>query len=291
MKFALYLGCNIPARVKQYEVSARAVLDRLAVEVVDLPEFKCCGYPIRNVDFKLYLMFSARNLALAERQGLDMLTLCKCCYGSLKKAAHLLKEDTSLRNEVNAFLAEEGLAVNGTIAVKHFLSVLYHDIGLPALKEKITRTFKDLKIATHYGCHALRPSDIMQFDNPVAPVVFDELVAATGSKSIDWATRLECCGAPLLGINDDLSMDLTARKLADAKQAGAHYLSVACPYCQMQFDTVQQMMISTREADDHLPAILYPQLLGLAMGIDRRALGIDMNKMDISGIEAYFVQE
>ena len=291
MKFALYLGCNIPARVKQYEVSARAVLDRLAVEAVDLPEFKCCGYPIRNVDFKLYLMLSARNLALAERQGLDMLTLCKCCFGSLKKAAHLLKEDTAIRNEVNAFLAKEGLAVNGTIEVKHFLSVLYHDIGLPALKEKITRTFKDLKIATHYGCHALRPSEIMQFDNPVAPVVFDELVAVTGSKSIDWATRLECCGAPLLGINDELSMDLTARKLADAKAAGAHYLSVACPYCQMQFDTVQQMLISTRNAADRLPAILYPQLLGLAMGIDRRTLGIEMNKMDISGIEAYFVQE
>lgn len=291
MKFSLYLGCNIPARVKQYESSARAVLDRLAVEVVDLPEFKCCGYPLRNVDFKMYLLFSARNLALAERQGLDMLTLCKCCFGSLKKAAHLLKEDAAVRNEVNAVLAKEGLAFNGTIAVKHFLSVLYHDIGLPALKKKITRTFKDLKIATHYGCHALRPSDIMQFDNPVAPAVFDELVAVTGSKSIDWTTKLECCGAPLLGINDDLSMDLTARKLADAKQAGAHYLSVACPYCLMQFDTVQQMLISTRDADYHLPAILYPQLLGLAMGIDRRALGIEMNKMDISGIEAYFVQE
>jgi heterodisulfide reductase subunit B len=291
MKFALYLGCNIPARVKQYELSARAVLDRLSVEVVDLPEFKCCGYPIRNVDFKLYLMFSARNLALAERQGLDMLTLCKCCFGSLKKAAYLLKEDTALRNEVNAFLAKEGLALNGTIAVKHFLSVLYHDIGLPALKEKITRTYTGLNIATHYGCHALRPSDIMQFDNPVAPVVFDELVAVTGSKSIDWTTKLECCGAPLLGINDELSTDLAARKLAGAKEAGAHYLSVACPYCQMQFDTVQQMMISSRDVDNRLPAILYPQLLGLAMGIDRRALGIDMNKIDISGIEAYFVQE
>ena len=289
MKFALFLGCNIPARVKQYESSARAVLNSLAVEVVDLREFKCCGYPIRNVDFKMYLMFSARNLALAERQGLDVMTLCKCCYGSLKKAAHLIKTDAAIRKEVNAFLAEEGLAFNGSIAVKHFLSVLYHDVGLPALKEKTTRTFKDLKIATHYGCHALRPSDIMQFDNPVAPVVFDELVAITGGKSIDWPTKLECCGAPLLGINDDLSMDLTARKLADGKQAGADYLCTACPYCQMQFDTVQQMIVSARGADYQLPAILYPQLLGLVMGIDRRALGIEMNKMDISGIETFLV--
>jgi len=289
MKFALFLGCNIPARVQQYESSARAVLSRLAVEVADLPEFKCCGYPIRNYDFKMYLLFSARNLALAERQGLDMLTLCQCCFGSLKKAAHVLKTDTALRDEVNAVLAKEGLAFNGSIAVKHFLSLLYYDVGISALQEKMTRTFKELKIATHYGCHALRPGDIMQFDNPAAPVIFDELVAVTGSKSIEWAAKLECCGAPLLGVNDDLSMDLAAKKLADGKGAGANYLCVACPYCQMQFDTVQEMIVSARGADYHLPAILYPQLLGLAMGIERRALGIEMNKMDISGIEAFLV--
>ena len=291
MKFALFLGCQIPARVKQYESSARAVLDRLAVEVADLPEFKCCGYPLRNIDFKTYLMFSARNLALAERQGLDMLTLCKCCFGSLKKAVHVLKTDAAARDEINAFLATEGLAFHGSISVKHFLSLLYHDIGLPALKEKITRAFKELKIATHYGCHALRPSDIMQFDNPAAPVVFDELVAATGSKSIDWPTKLECCGAPLLGVNDELSMDLTARKLADAKGAGATYLCVACPYCHMQFDAVQEAIVAARGADYQLPAILYPQLLGLSMGIDRRVLGLGTNTMDIRGVEAYLVQE
>jgi len=289
MKYALFLGCNISARVQQYESSARAVLDRCGVEVTDLREFKCCGYPIRNIDFKMYLMFSARNLALAEREGLDTLTLCKCCYGSLKKAAHVLKTDAALRNEVNAFLAKEGLAYTGTIAVKHFLEVLYHEIGLPALKEKITRSFKDLKIATHYGCHALRPSDIMAFDNPVAPVIFDELVAVTGGNSINWPLKLECCGAPLLGIQDELSMDLTARKLADGKGAGADYLCVACPYCQMQFDAVQKMIVDERGADYRLPAILYPQLLGLAMGIDRRFLGIEMNKMNISGIEAFLV--
>ncbi len=289
MKYALFLGCNIPARVQQYESSARAVLDRCGVEVKDLREFKCCGYPIRNIDFKMYLIFAARNLALAEKEGLDLLALCKCCYGSLKKAAHVLATDKGLRDEVSAFLEKEGLTFNGTAAVKHFLPLLYHDVGLTALKEKITRSFKDLKIAPHYGCHALRPSEIMQFDNPVAPVIFDELVAATGAQSVSWPLKLECCGAPLLGIQDDLSMDLTARKLADGKNAGADYLCSACPYCQMQFDTVQKMMIETRTNTPQLPSILYPQLLGLAMGIDRRLLGIEMNKIDISGIEAFLV--
>lgn len=287
MKFALFLGCNIPARVQQYDMSARAVLDILNVDLVDIREFNCCGYPIRNTDFETFVLFSARNLALAEKQGLNILTLCKCCYGSLKKAEHLMKEDNSLRDEINVLLAKEGLEYRGTIEVRHFLSVLHKEIGIPALKEKVKNGFKDLKIATHYGCHALRPSDITQFDNPVAPVLFDQLVELTGAKSIDWQLKLECCGAPLLGVNDDLSMDLAEKKLSDGKQSGADYLCVACPYCQLQFDTVQQMMSSVRGTDHQLPSILFPQLLGLVMGIDGKALGIQMNQIDISRIEDF----
>jgi len=287
MKFALFLGCNIPARVQQYDMSARAVLDKLDVDLVDIREFNCCGYPVRNTDFETFVLFSARNLALAEKQGLDIVTLCKCCYGSLKKAEHLMKEDNSLRDETNVLLAKEGLEYRGTIEVRHFLSVLHKEIGIPALKEKVENGFKDLKIATHYGCHALRPSDITQFDNPVAPVLFDQLVELTGAKSIDWQLKLECCGAPLLGVNDDLSMDLAEKKLSDGKQSGADYLCVACPYCQLQFDTVQQMMSSVRGTDHQLPSILFPQLLGLVMGIDGKALGIQMNQIDISRIEDF----
>ncbi|MBW1700979.1 MAG: CoB--CoM heterodisulfide reductase iron-sulfur subunit B family protein [Deltaproteobacteria bacterium] len=287
MKFALFLGCNIPARVQQYDMSARAVLDILNVDLVDIREFNCCGYPIRNTDFATFVLFSARNLALAEKQDLDIVTLCKCCYGSLKKAEHLMKEDNSLRDEINGLLAKEGLEYRGTIEVRHFLSVLHKEIGIPALKEKVKNGFKDLKIATHYGCHALRPSDITQFDNPVAPVLFDQLVELTGAKSIDWQLKLECCGAPLLGVNDDLSMDLAEKKLSDGKQSGADYLCVACPYCQLQFDTVQQMMSSVRGTDHQLPSILFPQLLGLVMGINGKALGIQMNQIDISRIEDF----
>ncbi|WP_435546916.1 CoB--CoM heterodisulfide reductase iron-sulfur subunit B family protein [Desulfobacterium sp. N47] len=289
MKFALFLGCNIPVRVSQYELSARAVLDKLGVEVVDIREFKCCGNPIRNTDNRTFVLMAARNLALAEKQGLDMMVLCKCCFGSLKKAVHLMKQNSGLKEEVNAFLAEEGLKYSGTLKVKHFLSVLYHDIGISTLKEKVSRTFKSIKIAPHYGCHALRPSDITEFDDPVAPVLFDELVSATGAQSIDWPLKLECCGAPLLGINDRLSMDLTGKKLADAKRAGADYLCVACPFCQMQFGRVQKMMTASNDINNCLLSILYPQLIGLAMGIGGNALGINMNIPDISSIESFLL--
>lgn len=285
MKYALFLGCNIPARVQQYELSARAVLQQLGVQLADIREFNCCGNPIRNTDSQTFIYLAARNLALAAQQGLNMLVLCKCCFGSLKKADHLINQNASINEEVNYLLAKEGLKYSGGIEVKHFLSVLYHDIGLKVLKENITRPFKDLKIATHYGCHALRPSDITRFDNPVAPVLFDELVTLAGCKSIDWPLKLECCGAPLLGVNDETSMDLTEKKLADGRQSGADYLCVACPYCQMQFDSVQQLMASRRGTNHQLPSVLYPQLIGLAMGIDKRALGLSMNMIDISAIE------
>jgi heterodisulfide reductase subunit B len=287
MKFALFIGCTIPRRVQHYELSARAVIGKLGIDVVDIRDFNCCGYPLKNSDFKTFVLFSARNLALAERQGLNVMTLCKCCFGSLKKVNHLMKEDASLRRETNALLAKEGLAYKGSLEVTHFLSVLHKQIGITALKEQISRPFKDLKIATHYGCHALRPSDIMQFDNAVAPVLFDQLVETTGAKSIDWPLKLECCGAPLMGVNDELSMDLTERKLTDGKESGADYLCVSCPWCQVQFDSVQEMMTPVGSTNHRLPSILYPQLLGLAMGINGETLGIRMNKIDISGIEGF----
>lgn len=285
MRFALFLGCQIPIRLKQYEASSRAILERLGVGLVDIEEFNCCGYPLRNIEFKAFLLSSVRNLALAEKKKLNIMTLCQCCYGSLKKADFLLKENDSLRKEVNAILEREGLPYEGKVEVKHLLSVLHQEVGVEAIKEKIAKTFKGLKIAAHYGCHALRPSQVVGFDNSVEPSIFDQLVEATGAESISWPMRLECCGAPLWGINDELSMDLTLKKLNDGKESGAEYLCVACPYCHLQFDAVQKKIIAQRGVDHLLPSILYPQLLGLSMGIDSETLGLKMNEISIREIE------
>jgi len=269
MKFSLFLGCNIPARVQQYESSARAVLAELGIEIIDNPKFKCCGNPIRNTDKQTFILMAARNLALAEQQGQNMMVLCKCCFGALKNAAFLLAKNTLILENVNTFLSKENLSYTGKVEVKHFLSVLYHEIGIDAIKQKIREPVAEIKIATHYGCHALRPSEVTQFDNPVAPVIFDELVRVTGAKSIEWPLKLECCGAPLLGVNDDLSIEITKKKIAAGIQAGANYLCAACPYCQMQFDHVQQIMSSDPDSKQHLSSIIYPRLLEQAMGIGK----------------------
>jgi heterodisulfide reductase subunit B len=291
MKFALFLGCNIPARLTQYESSARAVLGELGVGLADIKAFNCCGYPVRNIDFKSFLLSSARNLALAEKENLDVISLCKCCYGSLKKADHLMKEDVSWREAINRMLEKEGLSYRGDIQVKHLLSVLFHDVGLGAIKDKINRSFDGLRVAAQYGCHVLRPSKVVNFDDPVAPTIFDQLVKLTGAQSVDWPMRLECCGAPLWGINDELSMDLTEKKLMAGKESDAECICTACAYCQIQFDTVQKIMHSSRGTNHQLPAILYPQLLGLCMGIDRESLGLGYHQLPVKDLEDFFARK
>jgi heterodisulfide reductase subunit B len=290
MKFALFLGCTIPARLPQYETSSRKVLETFGVEVVDIREFNCCGYPIRNTDYKAAILASARNIALAEREGLAMLVLCQCGFGMLKHADFHLKRNPKLKDEINRLLQKEGLTYTGGVAINHLFSVLSHDVGIEAIKAKVKRPFQNLKIATHYGCHALRPSEVTQFDDPVNPRLFDDLVEATGAESIAWQARLDCCGAPLFGVNDELSMDLLDKKVTNARESGAAYLCVGCPYCHIQFDTVQTMLRKERGGNHLLPAILYPQLLGLSLGMEGHDLGLGLNRIDITSIERFLTQ-
>ena len=202
-----------------------------------------------------------------------------------------MKEHPSLRKEMNTILRKEGLRYEGEIKIEHLLQVLYHEIRIERIKEKVEKTFRGLNIAAQYGCHILRPSQVVQFDDPVAPSIFDQLVEVTGAESIDYPMRLECCGAPLWGVNDELSMDLTLKKLTDGKQSGAAYLCAACPYCHLQFDTVQKMILSQRSMNHALPSILYPQLLGLSMGIGSEVLGLKMNQVPIMDIEKLLTEK
>jgi len=291
MKYAIFIGCQISSRVTQYEMAAREVLNKLGIELVDVRQFNCCGYPMRDTDFKAFLLSSSRNIALAARLNLPMLVMCKCCFGSLKKAQSIMDEEGDLQREIRDIPFRENLEYGKGTAVIHFLSVLHNEVVLEKIKENITRSFKDLNIATHYGCHALRPSSITQFDDPVEPVIFDRLVEITGAKSVKWPMKLECCGSHAMGVNDDLSMELTRRKLEDSRRSGADFLVVACPYCQIQFDSVQEMILSGEDRDERIGSILYPQLLGLSMGIEEKTLGIDMNRIDISGIRSYLSEE
>lgn len=291
MKFALFEGCNIPARVKQYADATQAVFNKLDIELIEIADFNCCGYPVRNVDQQAFILSAAKNLALAETAGLDIMAMCKCCYGSLKKAEDVLNRDQHLKKEVNALLAKEKLHYEGHVRVNHLLTVLHGDVGLEALKPLILKTYNGLQIAASYGCHALRPSRITGFDDPVAPTLFDELVEITGAYSVDWSRKLDCCGAPLTGVNDRLAMDMALNKITSAREAGAQYLCTACPYTHLQFDWVQNEMAANSKGWEPLAAILYPQLLGLCLGIDEETLGLSKNRLGLAEITSFLISE
>jgi heterodisulfide reductase subunit B len=272
-RYLYFPGCKLDPFLPHYGLATRAVLTALDVALVD-HELNCCGYPVRDQDQTASILAAARNLALAARAGLALMTPCQCCYGQLKHADYWLRQREALRRHVNDQLAEEGLRWEAGTGIYHLLQVLETSIGLEAIRARIRQPLTGLGIAAHYGCHALRPGHVTGFDNPLAPTLFEKLVSVTGAKAINWPLRLECCGYPLRGPNDRLADRLMGRKIADARQAGARLLATACTYCQLQFGAQEGEGRDKTDRGAGLPAMLYPQILGRAMGIDDAALGI-----------------
>ena len=291
MEFALLRCCVTTASLKQYELSTDAVLKKLGVDLIEIKEFNCCGYPLKNSNFKAHALLSARNLSLAEKKNLNITTLCNCCYGSTLHIDHLMKEDDSFRKEINASLEKEGLRYEGGSGVKHLLEIFYEDVGIQNIKEQVTQPFSGLKIATHYGCHLIRPDKTVRKSEPRAAAIFDQLIEVSGAESIAWPKQTECCGSPIWGTSDELSMELIQRKISDAQESDADYLCVSCPFCQLQFDRVQNTFLSKRNGTPRLPSIIYTQLLGLCLGVDDESLGIHLNELDISGIKRFAAKE
>ena len=285
MKYALFSGCKSSFYLPQYRTSSKVVLSSLEVELEEL-EFNCCGYPLRSKSQDSFLLLAAKNLAIAEDQGLPILTLCQCCFGSLKHADHYLKNNPKKREMIVSLLKEEGLDFKGTTKIEHILTVFANQIGYSNIEKQITKKFKGLKIAPHYGCHALRPSNITQFDNPHAPTIFEQVIQLTGAEAVDWSKRLECCGNPLWEKNNELSLGILEQKIDSAKEASADMICSACNYCQLQFDEIQKTALEKTSAEQ-FPSIFISQLLGLSMGLSEKDLNIEANHIDLSGIRNF----
>ncbi|WP_300674185.1 CoB--CoM heterodisulfide reductase iron-sulfur subunit B family protein [Desulfoluna sp.] len=269
MGYQLFSGCTIPSRLGGYRDSTLAVLEAFGVDVGSESKFNCCGYPLRNTDREIYLLSSARNLALAEKSGSDILVMCKCCFGSFKHAQNALNQDLQLRDEVNAILSREGLEYRGVARVTHILSFLRHEVGLEAIRQRVVRPLAGVKAGAQYGCHMLRPSHINELNDAGVPEFFDLLLSAIGVESLDYKRKFDCCGAPLNGINSVLSKKMTLRKLEAIREMGGSLVATGCPYCHLQF-------AGAVEEGDALPRpVVYPQLLGLAMGLSPESLGIE----------------
>jgi len=273
-KYAFFLGCIAPLRYPGIEKSTREVFKALGVELVEMKGANCCPAPgvIKSFSKVTWLAAAARNLALAEKEGLDIVTICNGCYGSLFDAAHELHEDRILLFEVNKILAEIGMKYSGETKVLHFAEVLYKDVGL----EKIRKTVKkpaDYKVAMFYGCHFLKPSKLKQLDDPENPSILDELVVAVGAKSMLPRQRSKpiCCGAGggLRSQFGETALKFTKTNLEIMKNSGAEMIVDVCPFCHLQFDAGQ------KDSGYSIPVLHLSQLYGIAMGMDPKDLGLN----------------
>jgi CoB--CoM heterodisulfide reductase subunit B len=280
-EYTLFLGCIIPARFPFMEKSTRLVLSKLGCVLHDLDGATCCPTKsiIKPIGDLAWYVTAARNLALAEKLGHDLLIPCNGCYSTLKSVEVELRVNPLLREQVNKILSSTGLEYKGTIQVKHLVEVLHDEIGITKIKQHIIKPFDGIKIAAHHGCHMLRPSSSIFFDDPNKPKKFDALIDALGAKSIDYETKMLCCGGNLNSADEpDEASALARMKLLDVtKKADA--ISLTCPSCFMQYDSRQYLLQKSGEKLN-VPILYYPELLGLAMGFTTQELGMDMHRID-----------
>jgi len=278
--YALFLGCTIPARQPNYELSARKTLAKLGVELVDLDNFTCCcPPPIQSINLESSQAVAAYNICLAEEAGLDIVALCNGCFESLAMANAALKKDKNLRAKINEILAEVGKEFKGTIEVKHFLQVLIDDIGVEAIKASVVKPLSTLKVAPFYGCHSLRPSELLKFDDPERPHILEDLIEALGAESVEYRDKLKCCGGLLRGVSDDLALDLAREKLLNTTKAGAECITTLCPFCFVALDIGQIQVKSKFNEVYDMPILHYSELLALALGVDPEELALRSHKV------------
>jgi len=273
-KYAFFLGCIAPLRYPGIEKSTREVFKALGVELVDLTGANCCPAPgvIKSFSKATWLAAAARNLALAEKAGLDIVTICNGCYGSLFDAAHELHEDKKLLEDVNKILAEIGLKYSGKTKVKHFAEVLYKEVGVENIKAAVKKPAA-LKAAAFYGCHFLKPSGIKNLDDAENPKILDELIVAVGAESMPRVQKTMCCGAGggLRSQFGENAMKLTKANLENIKAGGANVIIDVCPFCHLQFDAGQ------KDSGFAFPVLHLSQLYGLAFGMNSKDLGLDVH--------------
>jgi len=280
-EYTLFLGCTVPVRALNYEISARKVAEKLGLRLSEVSDFSCCGYPIKSVHRYAYLLMAARNLALAEKKGLPLCTLCSACCGSLTEANHEIQEDEKLRKKINEDLSEwVGLRYEGGIRVTHFIRVLDQEIGKRSIAEQVRTNLSSLRVAPHYGCHYTKPSTIYdRTENPEDPKSLDELIRATGAESVDYEDKLQCCGGGVLAMDEQVALAMAHRKLDHLRAQQADAMILICPFCNVMYEGNQRKIEKTFQTEYKLPVLYYPQLLGLALGFEPDELGMKMNRI------------
>ena len=285
MKLAVFWGCRILTSQYAYEMSTRQVLPQLGVELVDLKETHCCGNILESVNRFASIYMAARVLALANETSLkNLLAPCSRCHFTLSETQRLLAADKRLEEKITALLKEEKLAYPLDIKVWHMVDFLHDIVGVDKIREKVKTPLKGLRLASHLGCQAVRPSYMKRVDSPENPQKLDRLIETLGAESVEYTEKLDCCGAALMLSHPEAGLSLTGSKLKALQELKIDGLVDSCPAGHMMLDTKQEEAAAIIGSKLSLPVFYYAQLLGLAMQIETKELGLHLNKSPVEKI-------
>ncbi len=257
LKFSYYPGCSLTSTAREYDLSLRAVCQGLEVKLEELQDWNCCGASSGHAtNYLLSHALSGRNLAMAEREGLDMAIACPACFLRLKNTRHEVLDNTGLRER----LAEStGLTYEAKHDIRHLLDIIYNEVGVDIIKEKIKKPLSGLRLVCYYGCFLVRPPKVVAFDDPENPQSMDILLDASGAEVLDWSGKVDCCGGSLSLTKREIVIRLVGELTDAARGVEAEAIVTACPLCQSNLDS--------RQSSKGLPVFYFTELMGLAMGL------------------------
>ena len=275
--YAYYPGCSMEATGAPVETAIRAIAQPLGLQLIELEDWTCCGSsPYSGVDKLKAIGITARTLAQAEKTGLELVTPCSSCFTILHEANDLLREDHKLAEKVKGALSEVGLTYNGTVRVRHFIEVLFNDLGPEAIAAKIVRPLTGLKVACYHGCQQVRPS--YGYDDPEYPDWLDKMATALGAEPVNFPLKARCCGSSLVISETDTALELIYRLLQNAADNEAQaIITTTCPLCHLALDGYQLAVNRKYKTKFHIPALAISQAIAFALGLDFNTAGLNGN--------------
>lgn len=285
LRYALFPGCAAKGATPELYQSTMAIIGRLGIEVVELAAASCCGAGVvTEADPEVALALNARTFAQAEQLGLDVMTICGTCQGIMGAANKRLKSDPALLDRINKLLAQDDIVYRGTVQVKHLLWIVVREVGLPRLTQEVRIPLGEFRIAPFYGCYILRPSWDLGFDDPENPTSLEKVIKAVGGEPVVYAGRTKCCGFPIILEKEAIAVAMAGTNMKEAKDEGADFMVTPCPLCHMSLDIYQDRAGKAVHANLQLPILHLPQLLGLAMGVPAKDLGMSRHLVPVDSI-------
>jgi heterodisulfide reductase subunit B2 len=278
-EFAYFPGCSLEKMASSYHMSAMETTQKLGIKLKELDDWNCCGATTYfYIDELLAYTMWARNLAIAEKTGLDIVAPCSACYKNMYFTAAHLKKDTDLAEHINFALEEDDLQFNGTVGVKHLIEVFAYDVGPEELKSKVTNPLQGVRVAPYYGCQIVRPQK--EKEDVEQPQFFEDILSAIGATPVNYPLKMRCCGGSLIISSRTAALSMVRNLLQSAVDNQTTVIATACPMCQVNLEVYQQQVNQEFGTNFSVPVLYFTQLVGLALGIPQKKLGIGKEFID-----------